>query len=672
MKKRIWFSLILLFLLTGGVVFYVNKMQRRRCHNKIKKVQRDLVVALHDKQALQAEVQALRQVEVLEDDDVYVGKDSKTVMVKVDSNILFDNFTDKKRVVAIQEIVKNTHEQCDIKNKADVDLDLQYIESSNSGVNIMYQDETGELVVVRESIDTPSLVFDKHEKERAVVVVSEVKGEGGALVQNAQIPIIGQSIETECKSSMLKKIDFLEHCGIKDGDSRFGVVFLRDLYNHALVEDYDKNKWIVNASFHSDFEYNGFNDCGQETSLARLLFGKFRIMDIFLLSKLSFDGKLYFDSSIPVDSEILNQAGRNRRVDQYLSYLAPFNVEIEADRREKRVDFGALYRFYFGRDDRVACSLGCNIPVKSVSQIMDLSLVGADLRNYGFASENINFVLKDFHQSFIDVLDFFRRVILDPKKLCFNERQHKIGVGDISLFALFDLNNLFDSIDGFQIGVDVVFPSGNKYEGHDVWEVILGNGGAFQLGFSANWLLKTSRKYFNPSWALGGTFSFDFESCRRVPKLKFNNEEGEILAEDVKNLIVPVFNSHRVSQFAEYDSCVSDFSDQAVTTNTKLGGIFLFSLGNYFYHVFHENFRLSFFYDFLYKGRDNVFVCDKGIYDTCALERCTDMRSHQISWTLAYVSRDAGVEAHIGSKHVLGGVNATKTNSIYASFIANF
>jgi len=454
------------------------------------------------------------------------------------------------------------------------------------------------------------------------------------------------------------------------GCEKASIVFLRTLYNHALVEDYQKRRWIVNAAFHNSTAFEAVNNCGDSVPLSCWLFGNFRIMDIFLLSKLSFEDKLYMvDRELPPTQSRL---ARNSKVDQYLAYLAPFRVEIEADKRERGIDFGAMFRFGIGCEDRVMCSLGFNIPIKRCTHIMDLDLVGSDLSQFGFSKEDINFVLEDFHKSFIDVMDFFRRAILDPKNLCFHERQHKIGVGDASLFALFDLNKLIDTFDGFQVGVDLVLPSSNTYTGKEVWEIILGNGGAFQLGFSLDALYKSERNYFNPSFGVSGRVSFEYTSCRRVPKLKINDSAARILAKNVDDLIVPVFDSHYVKKFAEYDSCVHYFADQAVKTKTKMGGMAIFSLGNYFYNVFRENFRLALFYDLFYKGRDNIYVCDKaGIYNTCVLEEYTDMMAHQFSWHLAYVSK-AGVEVNVGTKHIPRGKNHPKTNALFASLIANF
>jgi len=564
------------------------------------------------------------------------------------------------------------------KQKEELEV-AQAIERDMQELEVLFLQEEQQ---INESVKTLEIAALDNQEISKVPEFADKIDMAGKVEAKEEIPVV--PVVSVAKSRYAPPENIKESSGACEGDlakeerwweefTKPSVLFLGNFYNHALVESFLDRRWVINASFHHALDFHGFNSCGQSVPLSTMLFGKLRIMDVFLLSKLSYDSKLYMEDMIlPLAN---SRAIRNRREDQYLAYLAPFNILIDAERREKWVDFGAFYRFGLGQEEEVICSVGFNVPVKSSTHIMSMDLAGVDLRNHGFTdgdNGDIQFVLGDFKKHFIDVMDFFKRVILDPKGLRFSERQHKVGVGDISLFTFFDLNRLTKKVDGLQVGLDLVLPSGNKHKGCEVWEVILGNGGAFQLGFSANALFKTSKKYFNPSIGLGGKVSFEFESCRRVPKLKTNSAEEQILAEDVGELIVPVFNSHYVRKFAEYDSCIHYFADQTATTKTKLGGIAFLSLGNYFYNVFKEAFRLAFFYDFFYKARDNVYVCAKdGIYNTCALEEYTDMHANQISWNLAYVSK-VGVEVNAGSKHVLGGKNFPKTHSLFASIVANF
>ena len=450
------------------------------------------------------------------------------------------------------------------------------------------------------------------------------------------------------------------------------TLFLGKLYNHTLFE-YEvtgcalQKRWITNISVYGNSVYDAFDSCGKVVPLSCLLFGSFKIEDIFLLSKLSGEGKIYL-----IDACILNPEYRNIKWDQYLAYIAPFRVNMVTCAQEKGANFGAIYRFGCNDDKRVIYGLGFNVPIISRSHIIDLNFIGVDQKKNGFTDAQLDFVVSDFNKQYLDIYDFFCREILGPKGLCFKERQNKLGVGDISFFALFDIARLFERIDGLQINLDFTVPTGGKYKGRNIWEVVLGNGGACQLGLSVDGLMKTCNNFFNPSVSMGGKFAFEFSSCRRVPKLKSSDVlPGQKLV-DVQDLIVPVFKAYSVRPFCEYDTCVKDFADQAFRTKTKLGSIFYFSLGNYFYNLFKKSFKLNIFYDFLYKGKDRVKVCAKsGIFNTGLLEKCTDIKTHQISWNLGYLS-DYGVEVNFGSKHIVAGKNYPKINEFFVSLIANF
>jgi len=467
-------------------------------------------------------------------------------------------------------------------------------------------------------------------------------------------------------------VDSFEAANLVKNNDKYWVLFLGKLYNHSLVE-FPEKKWIINASFHASIESEAFDGCGNVVPLSSFLFGKnIKLKDIFLLSFLSDNRKLFSYRTIAIGPR-----PGNSREEQYLAYLANFDIKIEAERKEKRVDVGAIYRFKLSSCDRVKCSFGFNLPIKNVSHKMNMGFFATDPKSLGFNKGDLRLILNDvdfqdsFSNSFIDVKDFFDQVVLSPKSLFFREMQNKVGVGDISLFLLFDLVELFDRVNGFQIGADIVFPSGKRPCADEVWDVALGLG-AFQFGLTANFLFKTSVPYFNPSAAIAGRFHFGFDELRRIPKLKGHSENRRVRVRDVDDLLAEVFDVYFLDPFEEFDSCVKHFADQVVCSETKLGNILEFSLGNYFYNVFRESFRLSFFYDFVYKGKDKVCVkCDKGTFNTELLECDTRMRTHQISWNLAYVSKK-GIEVNVGSKHILGGKNYPKRHSIFASIVAAF
>ena len=574
----------------------------------------------------------------------YVGTQVKGSACKVRSKIksIFDSAKD-----SLSHIACNFEGQ--VKDKMQVKRYACEVESKiKSVINVPKpKEEKVEFAVQSSSIQRTDVPREKIEDENIPIIVDNQE--------------VNCGVKDEICKTVLRKKEVACH-----------TLFLGKLYNHSLVEFEVINgelqkRWIVNASIYGNSVYDTFNSCGKVVPLSNLLFCPFTIEDIFLLSKLSNEGKIYL-----FDACILNPEYRNIRENQYLAYIAPFKVNMVCCTKERGGNFGGICRFSCGCEKKIVCGLGFNIPIKSCSHIIDLNFIGVNQKKNGFTEAQLDFVAADFNKNYIDIYDFFCREILAPKNLCFKERQNKVGVGDISFFALFDIAHLFDRIDGLQINLDLSIPSGGKYEGKNIWEVVLGNGGATQLGLSVDSLIRTSKNYINPSISLGGKFSFEFSSCRRVPQLKSSDVSPGQPLKDVKDLIVTVFKAYSVRPFCEYDSCVKYFADQAFLTKTKLGSIFYFSLGNYFYNLFKKCFNLNVFYDFLYKGKDCVRVCAKtGTFNTDLLERCTDIRSHQISWNLGYVS-GCGIEFNVGSRHIIAGKNYPKTNEWFVSRIANF
>jgi len=120
-------------------------------------------------------------------------------------------------------------------------------------------------------------------------------------------------------------------------------------------------------------------------------------------------------------------------------------------------------------------------------------------------------------------------------------------------------------VDGLQLGANVVIPSGGKKKGDKIWEVVLGNGGAFQAEFFAHALFKSSSNAFNPTIRIVGQVSAPFTSKERVPKIKKLASHSQI---PIPDLIVPIqaFPGFFVEPFEQPDTSVLHFADQAVST----------------------------------------------------------------------------------------------------------
>jgi len=407
--------------------------------------------------------------------------------------------------------------------------------------------------------------------------------------------------------------------------------------------------------------------------LGKGLFDCFNIKDIFLFSKLSDEGKVRFTpDNIPLP---LNA---NERENQYLAYIANFNGCICAEQRDIKVDVGALYNFWLKDNYKLRCSVGFNLPIISRLRIMNLTFEGPNYKEIGFDITQMKNAMDEFHKRFDSITDFFYRAVLEPKCLCFCERQRELGIGDFFCFALFDLASFFNNLDGFQIGAEISFPTGKKSCDNNIWSIGFGSGGAYQFGLSAKMMYETSTNYFNPVWGIRGRFFSSYKSMRRVPKLVMNSANESVPIDEIDCLIVPTdllaldYKTVYVGPFSSFDSCEAAFSDRAFCTRTKLGNIFEIDLGNYFYNVFKSNFTFNIFYEFSYKGCDDVCVLEKtGTYNTYLLTRKTRMKIHMFTWALDYMYDDA-ISISIGSMHVLGGANVQKSHKIDLSLTAVF
>lgn len=427
-------------------------------------------------------------------------------------------------------------------------------------------------------------------------------------------------------------------------------------------------RWSCFFPVHYSFASKAYSCNRCCAPLANLVFGKeFTLRDIFLLAKLSDDDKLHI-----VPSGAPMPPFGNARDEQYLALLASTQIDIDAEFREFIFNLGAAYRLPLGDEEQYYATFGINVPVKSRRHFMDLNLVGGAL--FGERSQ-LDSTLEQFFKDFSSIEDFFARAVLAPKGLLFEERQQKGGIGDVSLYTSVDVGGYFNHVDGLQFGVNAVLPTAHKRCDKYVWEIELGNGGAFQFEAFANVLFNSGSCYFNPTFLLSGQVSSAFCAQRRIPKRKIQSVEG--LLADNPAILLPVFTQYRSDPFNEYDSSVLHFADQTVCARVKQGSRVLFGIGNYFHEIFKRRFRLGVFYYFIAKGQDSVEIkqdakCPlEGEFNTCLLQECTRERSHSFGWNLAYKFYDL-CEFNVGSQHTVAGLNVPRSHDFFVSVVAVF
>lgn len=452
--------------------------------------------------------------------------------------------------------------------------------------------------------------------------------------------------------------------------------------NHGDIEYLADKRWVAPTSLYAGLAYNAYADNSQKRSLASVIFGpSFSVQDIFLVSRLSNENKMR-NANIaplaPVRPGGSNAPFGNYRTDQYLASVAPICINIEPELRELTANLGVAYRFFWDCSECLIGSVGVNVPVRSVLHIMSLDFTGGSLfsQNLPLGGNIAQTTLTQFFKDYIDVNDFFERAILCSKGLEFHERQRKTGIGDISLYTTVDWAQYFDYMDALQLGINFVLPSGNKPNANTVWEVLLGNGGAFQVEGSLTMLFNSPLAVFNPAIRLVGQVSASFTSLRRVPKLRKQDTEPRVLIRNFEDLLVPMQTfrgNYYVDTFEQYDSCIAEFADLAVPTRTCYGSRFMASVGNYFYNVMDLGLRLGVFYDYMMKAKDSVCpACNTAsLFNTKLLEERTKERFHRFSWNLTYKFQNL-VELNIGSQHIFAGRNVPSLQELYISFIAVF
>lgn len=479
--------------------------------------------------------------------------------------------------------------------------------------------------------------------------------------------------------------------------NKFFIILLLLLSNLTLCNTFDETlniltrisrekRWAVPISLTGVLAYKGFNNKGCCTSLADVIFGKeFTFKDISLFSKLCDDNKVRIDNVDPRAPERgatpvtpADPFGAFRD-DLYATLLAPTKVSINAEQQELCFDITGIYRFPLSDSWNVTGAVGIDIPIKSRLHIMDLKLYGGSLFRQVFAPAGTvrETSLFQFNEVYADVYDFFTRAILGQKNLTFEPRQRKVGIGDVSLFGLLDFVSAWDNVDAWQVGLNFVFPSGGKLKGDKVWEVVLGNGGAFQVDIFTNMIFSTESPVFNPTARFAAELSAPYTGMLRVPQKKTNDERK--WAERVAGLNYPLrFRQFNVDPFNEYDTSVLWFADNAVGTRVKMGTRFIVGFGNYFYNFLTLGFRLGIFYDFLYKTEDHLCVknqCARAIgstkFNTKLLEELSQEKAHRIGWNLTYKFENF-VELNIGSQHIFDGKNVPQLHEAFISLIAVF
>lgn len=440
-----------------------------------------------------------------------------------------------------------------------------------------------------------------------------------------------------------------------------------------LMSGFSK-KFVMPVTVDYNFADNGYDLCCLEGPLSKTIFKKnFNFSNIYLFAKLSEDNKIHILQDPTPQGNRVDVVGPNLpfgayKDDLYTALLAPTQVNIEAFQNEFVVLLN-IVRQGFDLWGNIKGLGGVSIPIKRRTYSMNLSFCGGHLSEQVFCPtatlrENSMY---QFFKDYESVDDFFMREIIDRKNMRFEPYQAKVGFGDILLFLAAELAPLSRHIDSWQVGFDITCPSGGRYVGDKVWELMLGNGGAWQPELFTNLILKTPMSQVNPLVRGAVQVSIPFTCKFRIPKKISNVMKTQV--KDVPGLIAPAnFSQYWVEPFEEFDDSVPWFTDCAPFTRIQWGKRVVVGLGNYVYDLFQEGSRLAIIYDFVYNANDSYSVVSQAgvsqVYDPSPLESETKKKIHRLSWNWSYIF-DMGGQITVGSQHVIAGYNSFKSNDIF-------
>lgn len=444
---------------------------------------------------------------------------------------------------------------------------------------------------------------------------------------------------------------------------------------YGQEENESEKRWAIPLTYHVFHTSHVFDECGTKVPLAAALVGpRVELQDIFLLSRLSAQGKLYLTTPVecpppapPAPQPPFGQCPN----EQYLALLAPMEIEFkDGTQREVGLDINAFYRFPLNGDETVWANVGYAIPIKSKIQRLCLEQTGDALLTQADPA-----VQEQFFTDFKNVEDFLQRGVFAPKGLRFIPCDTRAGIGDISFSAAIEAGKAVD-LESLQFGANLVIPTGFAGRGDTIGEVTLG-AGAYDAELYGNVNWRTASNAWNPTLRAAVGFGYMSKNNKmnggrglRIPQ-QVSATTGQAVT-NIKNLVAPVFEQYFSQDFNEISSTVPQFSDFLVPAKLHIGPRGLFAVGNYFYNLFNlPDMRFGLFYDFSAKAQDRVEALVPGEFNVNALSEGTDFRAHRVGFNLAYTFENA-FEITIGSQHIIAGINTPQSNEFNISLVAVF
>lgn len=475
----------------------------------------------------------------------------------------------------------------------------------------------------------------------------------------------------------------------KDGEQR-KLVLGREYY-YTLLDKGLNRHWAVPIAFNFVTTDRYFNSCGKLVDNATGLFGDpVQLSDIYLASRIAADNLMSSQFVQPTATsrtagQVLNPPYGAYENEIYLDLLADVQIGFSGvQQKETSFVLSGIYRFGLTACDELEMAIGVELPIKTRMHTQALTFINGSLftqnlipgSSTGQGTANTD-SLKQFFNStngYSGLEDFVLRQVFGSKGITFNPNIVKTGIGDVSLYVLFDFAGYTTWAEGLQVGVNFVFPTGALGCSSTLFDPSLGCGVySYEPFFNA--IFTSCTKWFNPSFRftaqINGKRNFTCASGNGI-SVPTATSLGRVQLKNTNINFPPFFADYFVGPFTgEYDSLVPAFAAQAPTACVKRGNKFLVGVGDYIFDIFTEGFRLGLFYDYEYKQCDRVAVPCAGTYNTAAVTANTKTQSHSIGVNLTYKFKNY-FELNIGTDNVIAGVNVPRTHEFFASLIAVF
>ncbi|MCK4518044.1 hypothetical protein KAT92_04665 [Candidatus Babeliales bacterium] len=450
-------------------------------------------------------------------------------------------------------------------------------------------------------------------------------------------------------------------------DSVYSNDSIYDLSDEPIPFIYKVPAWPRQAQFflkkdqvaldmQADFASQAYGSSGSTMDISNIVFQQepIYIKDILITSKLIEQGVAVFPTGVTKYKFL------DTLKDQLLTFNASTNQQQAA----------LSYVRHFHRGD---ISLGLQVPfVRRVNSVRLSSKLSQATK------ESLNTNNPDFYKLYPDgLIDFFKDILL-KKNIEFNEHDTEIGVGDIEVFANYEI--MTTHAERFIVGGRMLFPTSKRRDVYKLWDPEIGNGGHVELSAFGSLLFGYSR-WFNPHVFTQVTYSVPARLMRRVPRRRAKEDIEDITLAHTKfgDDFIPYGNYVNYSgsgingpAFSELDTTVRRFSDTVKRTKINRGSELRVRLGNTIENIFTERMFLDLFYDFYAKGRDSNGFCQIGDpYDPSILTKNSFEVAYRLGLDLSCQFDDFW-RLRVGAMYALAGRNTLREFSITGALSLEF